>query len=294
MYELVQVGEKSYYIDAPAKMGVYRLNEREVCLIDSGNDPDAGKKIQKILAEKGWTLKLIVSTHSNADHIGGNAVLQQRLGAPVVTSGIEACLTRYPVLEPSFLYGGYPPRALRNKFLMAQASQAQDLEAVSLPAGLRAIPLEGHFLGMIGIGTDDGVWFLADCVMGEHILDKYAISFIYDVAAYLKTLDQVENLEGGWFVPAHAAACEDIRPLAAANRKKVLEIVERIMALCREPVTTDELLKKLFDAYGLAMDWNQYVLVGSTVRSYLAYLLDLGRLSAEFVDNRLVWVAKAS
>jgi glyoxylase-like metal-dependent hydrolase (beta-lactamase superfamily II) len=294
MYELVQVGEKSYYIEAPAKMGVYRLNEREVCLVDSGNDPDAGKKIQKILAEKGWTLKLIVSTHSNADHIGGNAVLQQRLGAPVVTSGIEACFTRFPVLEPSFLYGGYPPRALRNKFLMAQPSQAQDLKAVSLPAGLQAVPLEGHFLGMIGVGTDDGVWFLADCVMGEHILDKYAISFIYDVAAYLKTLDQVESLEGRWFVPAHAAACEDIHPLAAANRKKVLEIVEQILVLCREPITTEELPKKLFDAYQLVMDWNQYVLVGSTLRSYLAYLLDQGRLSAEFVENRLVWAEKVT
>jgi hypothetical protein len=42
------------------------------------------------------------------------------------------------------------------------------------------------------------------------------------------------------------------------------------------------------------MDWNQYVLVGSTLRSYLAYLLDQGRLSAEFVENRLLWVAKTS
>jgi glyoxylase-like metal-dependent hydrolase (beta-lactamase superfamily II) len=292
MYELVQVGEKTYYIEAPAKMGVYRLNEKDVCLIDSGNDPDAGKKAQKILAEKGWTLRLIVSTHSNADHIGGNAVLQQRLGAEVVTSAIEACFTRFPALEPSFLFGGYPPKALRNKFLMAQPSQAQDLESAALPAGLQILPLPGHFLGMIGVGTDDGVWFLADCVMGEHILDKYAIGFVYDVAAYLKTLDGVESLDGKWFIPAHAAACQDIRPLAEANRRKVLEIVERIVDLCREPTTTDELLKKLFDSYQLTMDWNQYVLVGSTVRSYLAYLLDQGRVSADFDENRLTWVAK--
>ena len=37
------------------------------------------------------------------------------------------------------------------------------------------------------------------------------------------------------------------------------------------------------------MDFNQYVLVGSTIRSYLAYLLDQGRLSAEFSDCRLLW-----
>lgn len=44
MYELVQVGEKTYYIECPAKMGLYRINESEVCLIDSGNDKDSGKK----------------------------------------------------------------------------------------------------------------------------------------------------------------------------------------------------------------------------------------------------------
>jgi glyoxylase-like metal-dependent hydrolase (beta-lactamase superfamily II) len=292
MYELVQVGEKTYYIDAPAKMGVYRLNEQEVCLIDSGNDKDAGKKIQGVLAEKGWALKLILNTHSHADHVGGNALLQQRTSASVVTPGVEACFTRFPVLEPSLLYGGYPCKPLRNKFLLAQPSQAQALDSVTLPDGLQTIALEGHSLGMIGVKTDDDVWFLADCVMGEPILNKYPVSFLYDIGAYLQTLDTVEKLEGKWFIPAHAAACQDIRPVVAANRQKVLEICARIVELCREPITTEVVLQCLFDEYHLVMDWNQYVLVGSTVRSYLAYLLDTNRLSADFSGNRLTWLVK--
>jgi glyoxylase-like metal-dependent hydrolase (beta-lactamase superfamily II) len=289
MFELVQVGEKTYYIESPAKMGIYQLDNQEVCLIDSGNDKDAGKKIQNILTNKGWKLNCILNTHSNADHIGGNAVLQQRLGVPVYTTGIEACFNRFPVLEPSFLYGGYPCKTLRNKFLMAQPSQTQDLETTSLPDGLQIIPLEGHYFGMFGVKTADDVWFLADCVMGENILNKYHISFIYDVAAYLATLDRVEKLEGKCFIPAHAAACENIQPLVAANRSKVLEIIERILAISREPKTFEEILKCLFDEYQLSMDFNQYVLVGSTVRSYLSYLFDANRLNAEFKENRLIW-----
>ena len=37
------------------------------------------------------------------------------------------------------------------------------------------------------------------------------------------------------------------------------------------------------------MDWNQYVLVGSTVRSYLSYLLDSGNLKVSFEHARLLW-----
>ena len=72
MYELIQVSDSSYYIQSPAKIGLIKLTDTEVCLIDSGNDKDAGRKVRQILDANGWTLKSIYNTHSNADHIGGN------------------------------------------------------------------------------------------------------------------------------------------------------------------------------------------------------------------------------
>ena len=32
MYELVQVGENSFYVESPAKVGIVRTGENEVCL----------------------------------------------------------------------------------------------------------------------------------------------------------------------------------------------------------------------------------------------------------------------
>ena len=40
------------------------------------------------------------------------------------------------------------------------------------------------------------------------------------------------------------------------------------------------------------MNFEQYVLVGSTVRSYLAWLKDAGKLSVNFEDNRMLWRAQ--
>ena len=51
----------------------------------------------------------------------------------------------------------------------------------------------------------------------------------------------------------------------------------------------EQILKKLFDAYELKMTFEQYVLVGSTVRSYLTWLKENGRLQVEFEDNMLLW-----
>lgn len=289
MYELIRAAENTWYIDCPAKMGIYRLEDDSVILIDSGNDKDAGRKVQKLLESNGWTLRCILNTHSNADHIGGNALLQQRLAVPVYSCGLENSFISHPILEPSFLYGGYPCKALRNKFLMAQPSSPLPLSEASLPEGFQTVSLPGHFFEMVGFRTPDGVWFLADCLSGENILDKYAIGFIYDVSSYLETLERVSALPGRLFVPAHAPAVEDIRPLAERNRAKVLEICCRILDLCRTPVSFEDVLQKLFEHYGLTMDWNQYVLVGSTVRSYLSYLLDSGNLESTFENARLLW-----
>ncbi|MBD5424521.1 MAG: MBL fold metallo-hydrolase, partial [Allobaculum sp.] len=127
MFELIQVSNQSYYIQSPAKIGLVRLNDKDVCLIDSGNDKDAGRKIRQLLNAKGWHLTAIYNTHSNADHIGGNKYLQAQTGCKIYAPGMEEAFTHYPVLEPSFLYGGYPCKELRHKFLMAQPSQVQKL-----------------------------------------------------------------------------------------------------------------------------------------------------------------------
>ncbi len=61
------------------------------------------------------------------------------------------------------------------------------------------------------------------------------------------------------------------------------------MELCREPLCFEEILRRLFADYALTMTAEQYALVGSTVRSYLAWLKDTGRLMFFIEDNRLLW-----
>ena len=289
MYELIQITERSYYIQSPAKIGLVKLNEQDVCLIDSGNDKDAGRKVRQLLERNDWRLKAIYNTHSNADHIGGNQYLQKQTGCKVYAPGIDCAFTRYPVLEPSFLYGGYPCADLRHKFLMAQPSDAQELTQDVLPEGFQIIPLPGHFFDMVGFRTPDDIVFLADCLSSRETLEKYRIGYIYDVAAYLETLEMVKTLQARRFVPAHVDASQEIAALAQYNINTVLEIAERIIDICREPLCSEAILQRLFTDYGLVMNFEQYVLVGGTVRSYLSWLKDTGRVNAMFENNMLLW-----
>ena len=115
---------------------------------------------------------------------------------------------------------------------------------------------------MVGFRTPDDVVYLADCLSSRETLEKYQIGFLYDVGAYLQTLEQVKAMQAACFVPAHAPACEDIAPLAQYNIDKVQQIAQAILELCREPLCFEALLQKLFARYELTMNFEQYVLCG--------------------------------
>jgi len=286
--ELIKVGEKTYYIKNPTNIGIYKIDNENVYLIDTGNDKEAGKKILKIINEQGWIVKGIINTHSNADHIGGNKVIQDRTNCDIYAYNIEKSFTEYPILESSFLYGGYPFRDLRNKFLLGKESKVINITD-NLPNGLEYFKLKGHFFDMIGIKTSDNVVFVADSLFSEETITKYHLFFIYDVREFLNTLDNLQSMEAKLFIPSHCEATNNLNNLVDINRKKVNDILETIYEYCKNDATFEEILKYIFDKYSLIMNTNQYVLVGSTIKSYLSYLCDENKISYEFKDNKMVW-----
>lgn len=289
MYELVQAAENTYYMDCPAKVGIVKTSDDEVVLIDSGSDKDAGKKVKRLLDSQGWKLQAIFNTHSHADHIGGNQYLQSQTGCRIYAPGIESCFTEYPELEPAMLYGGYALSEMHNKFLQAKESMAEKLTEAALPEGMELIKLPGHCYDMVGFRTKDNVVFLADCLSSKETLSKYQIGYIYDVKAYLSTLENVKLLKADVFVPSHAEPAGSIAQLAQFNIDHTNEISEILKEIVSVPKTFDDILSEVFSRFQLTMSLQQNMLVGSTVKSYLSYLVNEGQIEFSFEDNKMLW-----
>ena len=289
MYECVQVGKNTFFMDCPSRVGIYRDGEA-AWLIDSGSDKDAAKKALKILDELGLRLEAAIVTHYHADHTGGGALLQQRTNCHLYLTEPYAPGT-FPEINTALLFGAHPPKPLRTKFFLAQSARYEAVESAALPEGMRLTRLDGHAFAQLGVCTPDGVWFLGDSVVSEHTIDKYKLTYLYDVEKLLQSLDAVAALKGVVFIPAHVAPFADPAPIVEANRRWVLATGDHIVELLKAPQTFEALLKAIFDRYELQMTFGQHTLLGATVRAFLTWLMDAGRVSYFCEDNLLYWKA---
>ena len=223
---LAHIRGNTYFIPSPTNIGIYVQNDKAI-LIDSGNDKEAGRQILRLLKQQGWHLKLIINTHSNADHIGGNAFLQERTGCAIAATKGEAVFINEPLLEPSFLYGGFPHKDMRNKFLCAKPSLVTTIipsDGEIPDTGLQAIPLPGHYFDMIGVVTPDGICFIADILFPENIINKYHLFFLWDIRSHFNSLERLKTLNADLYVPGHGETLSQVDPLIEINKKKINEI----------------------------------------------------------------------
>ncbi len=190
------------------------------------------------------------------------------------------------------LWSAFPFAELCNKFLQAKPSTIDKVipnKGIIDESGLEAVPLPGHYLDMIGVRTPDDVFFIADSVFSEQIIEKYAIMFVLDVGSALETLSFLEKVNAAWFVPSHAPAVQDIVPLANANRKGLLRVSEAVLECCSRPSGRDDIVQALADRFSLSMSVSEYLLNSAAISAHLSWLRKEGHISPVVTRGRLVW-----
>ena len=139
----------------PLGTNVYLLGDpatREALAIDTAIPSVAW--IGERLAERGWMLKLIVSTHRHWDHVGDNAAVQAATGAPIACHPLD----RHGLEDPQPLFAPFPI--------------PPSVPAVELAEGglvlfgsvrLQVLHTPGHTEGSVCLlAPDDGLLFTGD------------------------------------------------------------------------------------------------------------------------------------
>lgn len=273
MFDLIWLTDKTAYFDLPTKIGVYKTDDGKAILIDSGLNAKTGARVLKTLGDLGLEVSFIINTHSHTDHAGGNRYICETTRCKAYAPEVEDVLIEYSDVEATLVYGGFPCRDFRKKFMNTEACKTYPLKDAPLPEGMETFPLHGHTAHMVGVKTPDDVYFLADAVNGRTTLEKVKICYVYDIGTQIMTLENLKKLDGKLCVPAHTAPTENIAELAEINIDNLFDIrMDILNTLRRKPRTTEELTACLAAFYDMKLDFMGLVMVTSAVRSHLSSL----------------------
>lgn len=289
---LKKINGHSYYIPAPANIGVFHFKDKYALLIDSGDNKQQARKIDEILKEQKLSVKYIINTHNHIDHCGGNGFFQERSpGIEILASVPEKQLIEENRLFPDHLYGGKAPHELARHFTKSPAIHITDtifpgtckineekFEIISLP---------GHSPGQIGIATCDRVCYLGDALFSEEKIAKYDLPFLFDIAAQLETYQTLSHLDYDYFVLGHADQVydrEQLQHLINVNRSHLQEYIDLAGEILNQPKTREELLEEISILKDLQLDYKEYYFSLSTIGAIITYLYDK-KLLVYLVEN---------
>ena len=166
---------------------------------------------------------------------------------------------------------------------------------------VKCISLPGHYFGQLGYLVSDktdgqSVFFLGDSCFGSQMLKKYWIPYMLDPLMFRKSIEKIEAQDADFYVPSHGELCDKKRILAITelNSLVTFETESLLLNILKKgPATHEAILKKAADFAGLNLKLSQFVLIGTTFRSYLSSMADRGLVSYRMEDNQMLWCIKS-
>ncbi|MGI8476129.1 MAG: MBL fold metallo-hydrolase [Thermomicrobiales bacterium] len=291
------LSDRVAFLPGGANIGILRGEGGRCVLIDTGlNETSAKKALKAVREELGGEVAAVLTTHGHADHFGGNATVVKRTGAKVHAPAIDEAFLRYPLLQPICLFAGAsPPASMRGGFMLADASPVDvvvDGRSVVIEGiEIGIVRLAGHSPNQLGYLIDD-VFFCADLVLPEPVLEKYKIPYLHSVSDHIAALTGCTDVAHRFAVPGHGPMAGRIDALRDLNLALVLDVADRVREFCAGGSTGEEVLRRLLGHYGADVrDAPSYYLLHPTAFSFLAHLEGAGVVRHSIENGRSLWTA---
>lgn len=285
------VKDNTWCIDTGyALIGVYKLNDRDVILIDSGTAYmlNEAEKILPVLEENRFNVKAVICTHGHWDHIGNNEILRKKYKCKIYMYGEEAysSISENGIIFTRMLLPYNEEMKKTFSYMTTHVDEfiSHDAKYI-LVCGRRfdIIHTPGHSVSHISVITEDNVCVVGDVIMTENEITKtkipYACNFGIDFASKRKLLE----LDCDKYIIAHRGVRNDIKDEVEANINYLKYRADVVLSYIEDGMCYDEIAAAVINCMNIKIH-SRFIFsdIHGMIMPYVQYLEESGKIEARY------------
>jgi len=290
--EIYNIKGNTYYFETKyAFMPIYKINENEIIMLDSGYYDTDEKVIKELISKYNFTVKAIICTHAHIDHVGNNFWLKNQFNAEIIMPEYESmtCESMYNFKSYSFpsitkhMEKGYETaissvdRKISSNEKIIEVC-GHEFEIVQLP---------GHTHYHVGIITPDNIFYVGDSLMGNEELIYTKLAYMADIAVDLETKEKLRKIKCDKYILAHKGIYDDLKGIIDENINYLEKQIKLIIDVINKPMTMSEIFEKVFKKLLISNSVDTYILAEKMLKPYIYYLIDNGVIKIEIINHAL-------
>lgn len=269
-------------------MTVYRLNDRDIILIDSGMSYRGGdtKRVLQALDGNNLNVKAIIATHGHIDHIGNNNVLFRRYNCKVYMYGAEAYNCR-DMDSLRILHSVVALEEIKDSIKSMQSRVDYFIDSKTDKINIcgevfQIIHTPGHSISHISVITPDNVIMVGDALMSNNEIVKTKIPYACNFAIDFRSKRMLAELDCDKYIISHRGIRDDIKDEVEFNIEYLKSRSEVVLSYIEDGMCFDDIAAAVincmnikvgnryyfFDIHGMIMPYVQYLEETGKVRAY--------------------------
>lgn len=272
-------------------IGVYRLNDNDVILLDSGTSYGGAetKKLMAVVEGADLRVKAVIATHGHLDHIGNNENLIKMFDTKVYMYGAEAymcsdmdSLRMQHSLVPFDETIEKALKCMKSRVDVFIDPHVRSVDICGRKFGIIHTP--GHSMSHISIITPDNIGMLGDALMTENEIVKTKIPYASNFAVDFASKRKLPELNCDRYIISHRGVRSgwELEREVEANINYLKTRADVVLSYIEDGMCFDDIAAAVvtcmnikisnryyfFDIHGMIMPYVQYLEESGKVETY--------------------------